>query len=191
MWSDVLRHLRKAVEARGGSVPDNVRPLHRPPVRQATLVRSDVQHTFDVFVREIGAWWPIRPYSLGQEKVSAVAVEPRVGGRVYETWSDGTEVAWGELLAWDPPAGFTMTWTSLPEVTEVELRFRALGPALTRVELEHRGWERLTEEQLAAATRVGGGYSAGWAQILDLFRQHVGSGLPDEDRDRARDDTDG
>jgi len=31
-----------------------------------------------------------------------VTVERRTGGRVYETWTDGTEVTWGELLAWDP-----------------------------------------------------------------------------------------
>jgi hypothetical protein len=32
-------------------VPGNVRAFRRPPVRQATLVRSAVGHTFDIFVR--------------------------------------------------------------------------------------------------------------------------------------------
>ncbi|MFJ8815687.1 hypothetical protein [Amycolatopsis thermoflava] len=35
--------------------------LSRPPVRQATLVRSDAAHTFDTFVRTIGVWWPVEP----------------------------------------------------------------------------------------------------------------------------------
>jgi hypothetical protein len=37
---------------------------------------------------------------------------------------------------------------------------------LTKVDVEHRGWEQLTAEQFAAATTAGGGYSAGWAAIL-------------------------
>src|SRR4029079_11538320 len=94
MWHDVLRLLRQAAELRGDRMPDNVIPLRRPPIRQDTVVRSDLQHTFDVFVREIGSWYPVRLYSLGQEKATAVTFERRLGGRVYETWSDGTEVSW-------------------------------------------------------------------------------------------------
>jgi hypothetical protein len=36
-----------------------VTTLRRPPVRHATVVRSDVGHTFEVFVAAIGAWWPV------------------------------------------------------------------------------------------------------------------------------------
>jgi Activator of Hsp90 ATPase homolog 1-like protein len=149
-------------------------PLRRPPVRQATIVRSDIAHTFDVFVRTIGVWWPVNPFSAGQDKVRDVTVEPRAGGRVYETWQDGTDVSWGELLAWDPPHGFTMTWTGTPAPTEVELSFIALGPALTRVAVEHRGWEELSDAQLSEDCALPGGYTAGaysqgWEAILRRF----------------------
>ena len=143
-----------------------VTPLRRPPIRQSTLVRSSREHTFGVFVDTIGEWWPLQPYSLGGERVRAVAFDRREGGRVHETWADGTEVTWGHLLAWQPPERFVMTWEATPVTTEVELTFRALGPALTKVDVEHRGWEQLTAEQFAAATTAGGGYSAGWAAIL-------------------------
>lgn len=140
--------------------------LGHPPIRQATVVRSDAEHTFRVFVAEIGTWWPVVPFSLGDNRVAGVTVEPRRGGRVYETWDDGREVAWGEVLAWEPPARFAMTWTITAQVTEVELTFRPLGPALTRVELEHRGWERLSGEQL----REVGAFAEGWTRILSAFR---------------------
>src|SRR4051812_13754501 len=78
--------------------PPRPRPLRRPPIRQSTTVRSDVQHTFTVFVREIGAWWPTAAISAGRERVRSVTVEPHEGGRVYETWDDDTTVDWGELL---------------------------------------------------------------------------------------------
>jgi uncharacterized protein YndB with AHSA1/START domain len=148
-----------------------VTPLRRPPVRQSTVVRSDREHTFDVFVRTIGIWWPVNPFSAGKDRVRDVTIEPRTGGRVYETWRDGTQVTWGELLAWDPPERFVMTWTMTPVPTEVELRFLVLGPALTQVEVEHRGWEALSDEQLAEDCALPGGYlggshAAGWTRIL-------------------------
>jgi hypothetical protein len=146
----------------------------RPPVRQSTLVRSDASHTFDVMVRTIGAWWPVQPMSFGKERVRDVTIEQRAGGRIYETWHDGTTVDWGEMLVWEPPARFVMSWLGTPEPTEVELSFNALGPALTRVSVEHRGWEALSEEQLSEDCAAPGGYrsgaySTGWIRILSAF----------------------
>jgi len=148
-----------------------VTALRRPPVRQSTLVRASARHTFDSFVTTIGAWWPVQPFSAGQDRVRDITIEQRRGGRVYEIWDDGTEIDWGVVTAWEPPDRFTMTWTGTPATTEVELSFAALGPALTRVSVEHRGWEALTEQQLAADCALPGGYSSGaysegWATIL-------------------------
>src|SRR5215472_17155460 len=144
-----------------------VTALRRPPVRQSTLVRAGAEHTFTT----IGAWWPVQQFSAGQDRVRDVTVEQRQGGRVYETWDDGTEVDWGTLLTWQPPERFAMTWTFTPAPTEVEFPFTALGPALTRVTVEHRGWETLTDEQLTEDCALPGGYacgaySRGWASIL-------------------------
>lgn len=151
--------------------PAVVRILRRPPIRQTTLVRSDAQHTFDTFVRTIGLWWPVEPFSAGRDRVRDVTFEQRPGGRVYETWDDGTVVEWGELVVWDPPARFVMTWRATPATTEVELTFSELGPALTRVAVEHRGWDQLTDEQLGEDCALPGGYlsgaySTGWRRIL-------------------------
>jgi uncharacterized protein YndB with AHSA1/START domain len=153
---------------------EQVTLLHRPPVRQATVVRSDVHHTFDTFVRTIGAWWPVQPLSIGKDRVRDVTVERRLGGRVYETWDERTTVDWGAVVAWEPPARLVLSWNQTPAATEVELTFRSLGPALTRVALEHRGWESLTEEQLAEDCAAPGGYrsgaySSGWALVLERF----------------------
>jgi hypothetical protein len=179
-WAGALRQGRDAVEEAdllqrmhmdsSADAAGKVIPLRRPPIRQATVVRSGAAHTFDVFVRTIGTWWPVRPFSLGQDRVADVTFEPHLGGRVYETWDDGSTVSWGHVLDWNPPRGFTISWEILAAVTEVELTFRPLGPALTRVELEHRGWERLSEADLASATSVHGGYDRGWVQVLDAFR---------------------
>jgi Activator of Hsp90 ATPase homolog 1-like protein len=158
-------------------------PLRRPPIRQAMLVRSDRDHTFDTFVRAIGVWWPVQPFSLGQARVRQVVVEQRRGGRVYETWTDGAKVDWGELLVWEPPKRFVMTWHQTPVPTEVELTFAELGPSLTRVAVEHRGWDQLTDEQLAQDCALPGGYESGayavgWSRILETFAAAVEGRVP-------------
>jgi hypothetical protein len=152
-------------------------------------VRSDVAHTFDVFIRMIGAWWPVQPFSAGKERVRQVTVEQRAGGRVYETWADGTDVPWGEVFAWEPPTRFAMSWLGTPVPTAVEITFQEVGPAFTRVAVEHRGWEALTEEQLKEDCALPGGYSSGayttgWGQVLAAFATAVAA--PDDPRAGAR-----
>ena len=149
-----------------------VTALRRPPVRQFTLVRASASHTFDTFVATIGAWWPVQPLSVGGDRVRDVTIERRSAGRVYETWDNGSEVDWGTVTAWKPPVRFVMTWNLTPAATEVEFTFAALGPALTKVAVEHRGWDALTEEQLAEACALPGhrgqdAFTAGWAMVLD------------------------
>jgi uncharacterized protein YndB with AHSA1/START domain len=154
--------------------------LKRPPVRQSVMVRSNRPHTFDTFVNTLGAWWPMNPFSSGKDRVRTVTFERRVGGRIYETWEDRTEADWGEVLAWEPPARFVMSWTMTPVPTEIELTFTELGPELTRVAVEHRGWERMTQEQidrdcvLPGGGYLGGSYDKGWALILGRFATAMG-----------------
>jgi Activator of Hsp90 ATPase homolog 1-like protein len=147
-------------------------PMQRPPIRQSTMVRSSVEHTFEVFVDKLDQWWPLRTHSQGKERVASVTVERRAGGRVYETWHNGETRTWGTLLAWDPPQRFVLTWDIIaPRVTEVELTFRELAPSLTRVEVEHRGWEKLSDTDLELIGEKRESYDGGWAMILRLFSE--------------------
>jgi hypothetical protein len=155
----------------------------RPPVRQSVLVRSTREHTFETFAARMGAWWPVNPFSAGKDRVRDVTVERRVGGRVYETWADGTRIDWGTLLAWEPPERFRMTWAIVSVLTEVELTFASLGPSLTRVSVVHSGWEKLPGEQLAEDCALTGGYLSGsfdkgWTLILRRLAAAVEDGFP-------------
>ena len=157
-----------------------VLPLRRPPIRQSTVVASDRQHTFDVFVATIGAWWPVEPFSAGGGRVRDVTFEQRLGGRVFETWDDGSTVDWGTVRIWEPPHRFAMSWLVTGTATEVELTFTALGTTRTLVAVEHRGWEHLTDEQLRQDCAAPGGYSSGaystgWAHVLATFAAAIES----------------
>ena len=157
-------------------------PFRRPPVRQSVMVRVSQQRAFDVFANKIGDWWPVRQFSAGRDRVCAVTIDA-VRSLVYETWDDGSTIPWGELLVWDPPRRFVITWNSTPVVTEVELGFAQLSSTLTRVSVEHRGWEALSDAQLAEDCAMpggyqGGAYSTGWRTILGQFAATVGSAGP-------------
>ena len=89
--------------------------------------------------------------------------------RVYEIRKDGSEGEWADVLAYDRPSSFTLAWRPYETLgerppTELEVRFIAEGDG-TRVELEHRGWERLGDE--AAESQQG--YDSGWDHVLGRY----------------------
>jgi Activator of Hsp90 ATPase homolog 1-like protein len=143
-----------------------------PPVRQSTVIRVPLDRAFASFVHTIDVWWPKDVVSVGGERVTAVVLEPRPGGRVFERWDDGTTIEWGAVTAWEPPARFVMSWCNTPVPTEVEFTFSPLGPSLTRVAVEHRGWEALSAAQRREDCAAPGGYSSGaygsgWRLVLE------------------------
>jgi hypothetical protein len=75
--------------------------------------------------------------------------EPRVGGRVFERTVQGSELEWGEVTVWEPPRRLAYRWhirAHRSDATDVEILFHKLPDASTRVEIEHRGWERLGQK---------------------------------------------
>jgi uncharacterized protein YndB with AHSA1/START domain len=151
------------------------------PIRQAVAVRADPERAFEVFTAGMGSWWPLDAYSravnelLQDEGVVAerLEFESGPGGRILEHLSDGRVLPWAEVVAWEPPRRVVMAWRphSLPEPpTDVEVTFSAQGDG-TMVELEHRGWELLSEGFREA---MYGLYADGWPATLDRFAAVAG-----------------
>jgi len=142
---------------------ERIEPYLEPLVKSVT-VSCSVDRAFEIFTRHMGSWWPLDRYSIGQERARDCAIDPRVGGEIYEVRDDGERSSWGRLLAWDPPRHFMMTWHPGREADtaqEVEVRFTETAQG-TVVELEHRGWATLGDK--ARETRDG--YSNGWDHVL-------------------------
>lgn len=100
-----------------------------------------------------------------------VVFEPRVGGRIFERTPSGDEIEWGEITAWDPPRRVGYLWhiaTDRASATDVEIVFVEAGAGATRVEIEHRGWERLGEARGASWREANQG---GWNGVLPAYRQ--------------------
>jgi uncharacterized protein YndB with AHSA1/START domain len=108
-------------------------------------VACPVEHAFDTWAHDIDRWWPADHTSTGEEGLTIV-LEPRVSGRIYQQDRHGREVDWGEVTVWDPPRRLGYLWhlrRDRADATDVSITFEALASDLTRVRIEHRGWERL------------------------------------------------
>ena len=151
-----------------------------PPVRKEVLVAKTPEREFRVFTDVIDRWCP-REHHIGSSPLAREVLEPGVGGRWYGVSQDGTECEVGKVLRWEPPARLVLAWQIGADwkhddalLTEVEVRFVALGPALTRVELEHR----LLDRYGAAAEGLRGAFDSegGWTGILRSFAERARQG---------------
>jgi uncharacterized protein YndB with AHSA1/START domain len=125
------------------------------------------QEAFDLFFRRLPEWWPLATRSVWLDQAASCHVDVRPGGRFYERSRDGQESTWGTFRILEEPVRAVFSWhPGHPETnaTEVEVHFVADGAA-TRVDLEHRDWERLGERASFLRTR----FERGWGPILARF----------------------
>lgn len=130
---------------------------------------------FDLWTLRIDTWWPADHTATGDDGAEVV-LEPRHGGRIYERHRDGSEVEWGEVTLWDPPARLGYLWhlrRDRADATDVVITFVDLDGGRTRVEIVHTGWERLGGDGPVWRERN----TAGWQTLVPHF---VGAaGRPD------------
>jgi hypothetical protein len=138
------------------------------PVRKTREVPLSVERAFELFTVRIGTWWPVATHSLAGSEVTSVRFEGRIGGRVFEVASDGTEQIWAEVLAWDPPSRFVLSWHPNPDpvaASVVHVRFESADAGCT-ISIEHRGWEEFGDDEgMALRDR----YDPGWDAVLAPF----------------------
>jgi uncharacterized protein YndB with AHSA1/START domain len=139
-----------------------------PVVRSVTVSAPQIS-AFELFTEGIGRWWPLGTHSVLGDRAETVVFEGKVDGRIFERSGDGEEVDWGRVIVWEPPNRILFSWSPEPgtEVpTEVEVTFTTEAGA-TRVELHHRGWERLGDQGPVKRSS----YSAvdGWTLVIDAY----------------------
>jgi uncharacterized protein YndB with AHSA1/START domain len=138
-------------------------------VRRSVTVSVPAERAFQAFTEEIGQWWPLaQGFAFLGEKAKDMILEGRVGGRLYERGSDGTEHVIGEVRTYEPPSRVLFTWNDSDGSTEVEVRFTQEDGA-TRVDLEHRGFESLGPK----ADEAFNSYNEGWVGVLGFYEKHA------------------
>jgi uncharacterized protein YndB with AHSA1/START domain len=136
-------------------------------VRTETVVEAPIERAFKVFTEEMESWWDA-DHHLGDAPLAEMVVERRVGGRIFDRHTDGSECHWSRVLAYEPPTLFVFSWdintrweleTDLEKTSEVAVTFVAEGPDRTRVALEHRHLDRHGEGWEGMRDAVGQGWA--------------------------------
>lgn len=138
------------------------------PLRISFVVDCPPDHAFAVWTARTSSWWPAA-HTVTAEPGLEVVFEPRPGGRVFERTAGGVEVDWGEVTVWEPPRRLGYSWhiaADRADATDVEIRFVDQGDATTRVDIEHRGWERLG----ARGPSWRDTNQSGWDGVLPAYR---------------------
>jgi hypothetical protein len=116
----------------------------------ALRVRASPERAFEVFTREIGAWWRHNPMFRFTPREPGVLsfqdgqlIETRSGGKVFEI---------GKVSVWEPGRRLVFGWRQAAftpdQATQVEVVFEPVGEE-TRVRVTHTGWDTVPAEHVA------------------------------------------
>jgi uncharacterized protein YndB with AHSA1/START domain len=143
------------------------------PVRDAVTVPAAPDRAFAAFA-DLNDWWPPE-YTWSADTLRTIAIDPHEGGACFELGPYGFRCDWGRVLAWEPPGRLVFTWQIGPGrepvpdpemASEVEVRVTPEGDG-SRVELEHRGFERHGDGADGYAAALGS--EQGWPYILGRY----------------------
>lgn len=119
----------------------------------ALRIAAPPPRVFEAFTAEIGQWWqPHTLFPFTERRDGRLAIDPRLGGRVTETYPDGDEFTIGRVLVWEPPTRLVLSWRAATfppgQETSVHVRFEDMDGS-TRVVVEHYGWDTLPQQHAA------------------------------------------
>ena len=144
-------------------------------VRKSITVKASAERAFQVFTAGFDTWWP-RSHHIGSAPMKKAIIEGFAGGRCYSEQTDGTDCPWGQVLLWEPPHRFVMAWQinaqwkyepDVAKCSEVEIRFTPESDGSTRVDLEHRYFQRHGAGGDTIRTAVDS--PNGWGDLLTLY----------------------
>ena len=137
-------------------------------VRSSASVPLAPAEAFRLFTHDMASWWPLITHSVYGREATGITIEPRIGGRVFETTDDGRTSDWGIVSAYRPGERLAMSWHPGEEpamATRVDIRFEPSPEGGTTVDLVHTGWE----VRGAEGPSIAADYSPGWKFVLGRF----------------------
>lgn len=140
-------------------------------IKKEVIVEASQATAFKVFSEKMDLWWP-RTHHIGKTPMVEMVVEPGLNGRWYTRHEDGSEVAIGYVLNWDPNSFLSLAWQINGEflfdpelITEVEVNFIPDGPKQTLVKFEHKNLDRL-----GSGGKTVESMDQGWGLIITLYK---------------------
>ena len=154
------------------------RTIQIAPVRKTVVVEATAEQAFAVFTAGIDRWWP-KSHGIGATPVRESIIEPFAGGRWYTRHEDGSDVVVGHVQVWEPARRLVVSWEISADwkpdarvafASEVEVRFVPEAGGRTRVELEHRNFERMGP---TSGEKMRRDVDGGWPALLELFARET------------------
>jgi|SRR5579871_2762000 len=148
------------------------------PVRKSIVVTASPDLAFEVFTAGIDRWWP-KSQGIGKTPIRESIIEPFVGGRWFTRHEGGEEAVIGHVRVWKPAEQFVVSWEISADwkpdsraafASEVDVRFTSLSDGSTRVDLEHRDFERLPAP---GGEKMRHDVDNGWPKILEGYAREV------------------
>lgn len=124
----------------------------------ALRVAASPERAFAAFTEDIAQWWqPNGLFQFTAGRNGRLSFEPGPTGRLVETYDDGDSFVIGHVREWDPPRRLVLSWRHASfapdQETELHVRFDDVADdpdvRLTRVTVEHFGWDRIPAEHAA------------------------------------------
>lgn len=137
------------------------------------------EKVFRAYVERINDWWPWKgkdfTYSFAPKSTAGKEIhfEPRLGGRYYERFADGTQYDIGKITVYEPPHKLAFTWRGpdWPGESLIEIEFAADGEHTT-LTLTHSGFDIFKDQPEVAAS-----YQQGSQEIMGIFTQWLAENL--------------
>jgi uncharacterized protein YndB with AHSA1/START domain len=143
-------------------------------IKKELMVNAPQETAFRVFSQKMDLWWP-RSHHVGKTAMVKMVLEPEKKGRWYSTHEGGEVCEVGYVQHYEPNSRLVLVWQLNGDFkfdsnlhTEVELKFTAEGPEITRVLFEHR--------KIQTLGKAIDGMDHGWGMILDLFGEVASRG---------------
>ena len=137
---------------------------------------------FEVFTEQIDTWWRHGlKFRVGGRGFSVLHLEPRLGGRLFETLAPaGPVVQTGTVTAWNPPHSLEIEWRGVNfaphEKTTLSVAFEARRGG-THVTLVHAGFATLPPDHPVRhgqpVPRFIAGMAMWWSDQMTSLRMRV------------------
>ena len=148
-----LLAFKRAVETGEDAMPVATESVRTVRLAYELRVRASAQRTFEVMTQQVMDWFP---HTYGGDRVRAVVVEPRVGGRHYEDWGGENGHLYGQVTLFDPPRAWSTRGRLSPGTvldTEYELTEEP-GP-VTVVRVTKVAVGPISDEEAAGIAKFG------------------------------------
>jgi uncharacterized protein YndB with AHSA1/START domain len=165
--------------AKHGAPMSDVPPGDR--ARVTVTVAVPPSDAFRIFTEDIQLWWRRGPrFRNAPGDAGLIALEPQVGGRVFESYSINTTehvIEIGRIRVWEPPRRLLFDWRAANfapgERTEVEVLFEP-APSGTRVTVTHSGWAAIRADHPVRHGHIGPAFSREiglwWGGLLSAWQ---------------------